>query len=68
MLFARWNTRAGAKTLASATCAVCLIVLGHGLVDSFLSFTTTYVLFALAAGLACSPALDEHTAGHANRV
>ena len=30
------------------------MIAGHGLVDSFLSFTTTYVIFALAAGLAFS--------------
>jgi hypothetical protein len=34
-----------------------LVVAGHGLVDSFLSFTPTYVTFAIAAGVAFSPGL-----------
>jgi hypothetical protein len=40
----------------AAMLAVWLVVAGHGVVDSFLSFTTTYVMFALAAGLAFSRA------------
>lgn len=46
-------------TLATAMLAAWLMVAGHGLVDSFLSFTTTYVTFALAAGLAFSRSLAE---------
>jgi O-antigen ligase/polysaccharide polymerase Wzy-like membrane protein len=38
----------------------------HGLVDSFLSFTATYVLFAVTLGLAA--ACDGLTTAHANRV
>jgi hypothetical protein len=40
---------------AAAGLAAWLMVAGHGLVDSFLSFTTTYVTFAIACGLALSP-------------
>jgi hypothetical protein len=56
-----------ASAPAAILVAVWLVIVGHGLVDSFLSFTTTYALFALAAGLACSPALSRWTP-HADRV
>jgi O-antigen ligase len=46
---------AGAAT--GAALAVWVVIAGHGLVDSFLSFTSTYVTFAIAAGLALSPGL-----------
>jgi hypothetical protein len=36
---------------------------GHGLVDSFLTFTPAYVIFALALGLALSPALNGRSRG-----
>jgi O-Antigen ligase len=39
---------------AVALFAAWLMVAGHGLVDSFLSFTPTYVMFAIVAGLAFS--------------
>jgi hypothetical protein len=45
-----------------------LVVAGHGLVDSFLSFTTTYVSFAVAAGLAFSPGLVASTEVDAHRI
>ena len=62
-LFAEWRRHTSASAAAAAVfCAVWLAIAGHGLVDTFLSFTTTYVTFALAAGLAFS----EHA--HANRV
>jgi hypothetical protein len=38
----------------------------HGFVDSFFSFTATYVLFAVTLGLAV--ACDGLAAAHANRV
>src|SRR5687767_5665303 len=38
-------------TLVAATTAACLAIAAHGVVDSFLAFTSTYVVFALAAGL-----------------
>lgn len=39
----------------AASLAAWLMVALHGLADSFLSFTTTYVTFAVAGGLAFSP-------------
>jgi O-antigen ligase len=57
-----------AATAPAILVAVWLVIAGHGLVDSFLSFTTTYVSFALAAGIACSPALSRWTTPHADRV
>lgn len=58
----QWRACApAAATPAAAMCAVWFVVAGHGLVDSFLSFTTTYVMFALAAGLAFSPVLSPGT-------
>jgi O-Antigen ligase len=41
---------------AVAMLAAWVMVVGHGLVDSFLSFTTTYLTFAMVAGLAFSRA------------
>jgi hypothetical protein len=38
-------------TFIAATTAACLAIAAHGIVDSFLTFTSTYVVFALAAGL-----------------
>ena len=35
----------------AATAAACVAIAAHGMVDSFLTFTSTYVVFALAAGL-----------------
>jgi hypothetical protein len=45
---------------AAAMLSAWLMVAGHGLVDSFLSFTTTYLTFAMAAGLAFSRAWSPH--------
>jgi O-antigen ligase len=53
---------------AAAALAAWLMVAGHGLVDSFLSFTTTYLTFALAAGLAFSPGLAGKPDGDAHRI
>jgi hypothetical protein len=62
-VFRRWRTATAASGAAAAAfCAVWLVIAGHGLVDSFLSFTTTYVMFALVAGLAFAGE------GHADRV
>jgi hypothetical protein len=55
-------------TVAAVLVAVWLVIVGHGLVDSFLSFTTTYVMFALAAGMACSPAFAQWTTPDAHRI
>lgn len=60
-LFWRWRwLRAADATFAAVCCAVCLAIVGHGLVDTFLSFTTTYVMFAVAAGLAFSEHANAH--------
>jgi hypothetical protein len=40
-----------AVPLIGATTAACLAIAAHGVVDSFLTFTSTYVVFAIAAGL-----------------
>jgi hypothetical protein len=45
---------------AAAMFSAWLMVAGHGLVDSFLTFTTTYLTFAMAAGLAFSRAWSPH--------
>jgi O-antigen ligase len=59
----------GSMHIAGAAMLAALVaVAGHGLVDSFLSFTTTYVTFALAAGVAFSTALETSEATDANRV
>ncbi|MGE0811914.1 MAG: O-antigen ligase family protein [Vicinamibacterales bacterium] len=60
--------RAPADALAAPMLAAGVVIAGHGLVDSFLGFTPTYVVFAIAAGLACSPALDAPRLPHAHRV
>jgi hypothetical protein len=41
---------------AAAALAAWLMIAGHGLVDSFLSFTTTYLSFAIVLGLSFSRA------------
>ena len=51
-----------ALPLVAAATAACLAIAAHALVDSFLTFTSTYVAFAIAAGLLYS------TAHHAHRV
>ena len=40
-----------AMPLVAAATAACLAIAAHALVDSFLTFTSTYVVFALAAGV-----------------
>ncbi len=42
--------------LFASAAAACLAIAVHGLVDSFFTFTPTYVIFALTAGLMFSPA------------
>lgn len=37
--------------LVAAATAACVAIAAHGMVDSFLTFTSTYVVFALAAGI-----------------
>jgi hypothetical protein len=51
--------RAGAALpLAAASAAACLAIGAHALVDSFVTFTPTYVAFAIAAGLLYSRPMD----------
>jgi hypothetical protein len=56
-LWRRVREAGAARAATVAALAVWIVIAGHGLVDSFLSFTTTYVTFAIAAGLASSPGL-----------
>jgi hypothetical protein len=51
--------------LFGAVAAACVAIAVHGLVDSFFTFTPTYVVFAIAAGLLFSPAMSE---AHADSV
>ena len=58
---------------AIAWLAAWLMIAGHGLVDSFLSFTTTYLTFAVVLGLSFSRAwIRPHTSvlepRHADRI
>lgn len=54
-LWRRCHTAPSAWLMPAASAlAAWVMVVGHGLVDSFLSFTTTYLVFAIAAGLAFS--------------
>jgi hypothetical protein len=45
------NTTADAFPVVAAACAACLAIGAHALVDSFITFTPTYAVFAIAAGL-----------------
>ena len=68
-LWRRLKAAHGAHHIAAAAVfATLLVVAGHGLVDSFLSFSTTYVMFALAAGVAFSPGMEVPEVSHADRV
>jgi O-antigen ligase len=59
-LWRRWRAAPAAYALPlAAAIASWLVIAGHGLVDSFLSFTTTYLTFAIAAGLAFSPGIHD---------
>ena len=42
---------AGSIALVAAAFAACTVIAAHAVVDSFLTFTSTYVVFAIAAGL-----------------
>jgi hypothetical protein len=54
------------SALGSGIFAACLAIAVHGLVDSFLSFTATYILIGTSLGLACACARDR--ARHAHRL
>lgn len=61
-----WHRDAGGA-LGAALVACGVVIAGHGLVDAFLAFTSTYVVFALAAGLAAA-AVEHGFASDAHRV
>ena len=68
-LVRRWRSVPDAQApMLAAVTAAGLSIAGHGLVDSFLTFTSTYVLFALVAGLLCSPGLGCGTEADAHRL
>jgi len=48
--------------------AAWLSMAGHGVVDAFLAFTPTYVVFAIVLGLTFSPGVAEAGEAHADRV
>jgi hypothetical protein len=58
--------------LVAAATAACIAIAAHGVVDSFLTFTSTYVVFALAAGVLfrapCPPYSSVSSEAYANRV
>jgi hypothetical protein len=56
------------RAFSSAVLAAWVAILAHGLVDSFLGFTPTYIVFALALGLGLSPWLALPPEAHAHRV
>jgi O-antigen ligase len=63
-LWIRWSRATPlVAPAAAAFAATWLAITTHGMVDSFLSFTPTYVTFAIVAGLAFSSG-----SGHADRV
>jgi hypothetical protein len=54
----RWRaTLPDGLPLFAGVAAACAAIAVHGLVDSFFTFTPTYVVFAIAVGLLFSPAL-----------
>jgi len=58
-LWRQWRTvTAEALPLFAAVTAAIAAIAVHGLVDSFFTFTPTYVVFALAGGLMFSPAMS----------
>jgi hypothetical protein len=69
-LFAWLLWRAGrvARLADIGVACAALAVAVHGLVDSFLSFAPTYVLFAMALGLACVQARSSEIGSDAHRV
>ena len=60
--------RAGGVAIASGIAAAGLAMALHGLVDSFLGFAPTYVLFSLTLGLAAACAGGVETRPDAHRV
>ena len=46
-----WRSTGSRLAIAAAAFAACAAIATHALVDSFLTFTPTYTVFAIAAGL-----------------
>jgi hypothetical protein len=55
------------RVAAAVALTLLVVVVGHGVVDSFLSFTSTYVMFAVTCGWALSSGLVKG-AGNAHRI
>lgn len=64
----QWRDAATPAGLPGVLLAAGVAIAGHGLVDAFFAFTSTYVVFALTAGLACSPSLGALGGHGAHRV
>jgi O-antigen ligase len=63
-VFRRWRETTDENSwLFGAVAAACAAIAVHGLVDSFFTFTPTYLVFALAAGLMFSPAATDRERG-----
>jgi hypothetical protein len=54
--------------MAVGVAAACIAIAAHGLVDSFLSFAPTYMLFSLTLGLAAACARGVETCADAHRI
>jgi O-Antigen ligase len=56
------------NALGLAVAAACIAIAAHGLVDSFLAFAPTYMLFSLTLGLAAACARGVETCADAHRI
>jgi hypothetical protein len=67
---ARWQALRGmaADPLYSGAVAAACAILLHSLVDSFLTFTPTYLTMAITLGLLTAPITSRREAQHAHRV
>ena len=66
-IWRRWQLTSSDMVLPFAAAAsACIAIAVHGLVDSFLAFTPTYVVFALAAGIMFSRGVGNMD--HAHRI
>jgi O-antigen ligase len=65
---ARMCRAAVGPPIAVGVAAACLAIAAHGLVDSFLAFAPTYILFSLTLGLAAACARGVETCADAHRI
>jgi hypothetical protein len=56
------------NALSLGVVAACLAIAAHGLVDSFLAFAPTYIVFSLTLGLAAACARGVETCADAHRI